>query len=422
MYNKICQSLIFLVLAFAMSASAQTMESPLKLEALIRELITVNPDVQSAHIRYEAALTRPSQENALPDPRVSIGWMSAGTILPGGGLGEDPNANIGLQISQEFPYPGKRGLKADAAQKEAENQRQMWSTTMRDRIAAVKMAYYELMFSYQALDLLLENQQTLRDLSRVAEARYTVGKAMQQDLIRADTQVAILQNQILALQQKKESLAAGINSLLNRPASAPLGRPESVSLPPLGEYEVLLAAARQNSPMLLSQQAMIQSREAGVKLAKKDSYPDFEVMGGYYNLGKLEDMWEIRVDISIPIYHGSKQHRRTEEAALQLGEARQEYRSAEQLLEFRLRDAYVKAQTSLNLTDLYSKQIVPQSKLALESSLASYESGGVDFLTVLSNFTTILDYRMKTYEQQAEYLKAHAVLEELAGPAEEAQS
>lgn len=416
--------LLLMVVAIAIPSlsSAQTEEQPITLEDLIRNLVGANPEISAAQIRYETAQTRPSQEAALPDPQISFGWMSAGTILPGGGLGEDPNASIEFQVSQEIPFPGKRGLRADVAGKEAENQHQLWSVELRSRVAALKTAYYELLYSHDALDLLLENQQTLRELSKVAEARYTVGKAMQQDLIKAQTEVAILQNRILALQQRQQSLAAAINTLLNRPAAAGLGLPQPVALPELLPYESYLSAAKKNAPALLSQQSLIHSREAGLKLAKKEIYPDFELMSGYYYKGKLEDMWEVRAGISLPVFAGSKQRRHEQEAALQLNEAHQNYRSTEQTLEFRLRDAYVKAQTSLNLTELYAKQIVPQSKLGLESSLASYESGGVDFLTVLSNFTSILEYRMNVYEQQTEYLKAHAVLEELAGDAEEGHS
>ncbi|HVN78604.1 MAG TPA: hypothetical protein VMW38_06370, partial [Terriglobia bacterium] len=47
------------------------------------------------------------------------------------------------------------------------------------------------------------------------------------------------------------------------------------------------------------------------------------------------------------------------------------------------------------------------------SSLASYETGGVDFLTVLSNMSNILENEMSYHEQRAEYLKAIAGLEEL---------
>lgn len=414
--------LVILAISIPCMSSAETAEPSITLDVLVRELIAGNPEIRAAQLRYETALTRPSQEAALPDPRVSVGWMSAGTILPGGGLGEDSNASIGLQVSQEIPFPGKRGLRADVADKLAENQRQLWSVELRERIASLKIAYYELFFSHEAMDLLLENQQTLRNISKVAEVRYTVGKAIQQDLIKAQTEVAILQNRILALQQRQQSLAAAINTLVNRPAASELGRPQPIPLPQLQSYEAYLAAAKKNAPLLLSQQSMIQGREAGMKLAQKEIYPDLELMSGYYYKGKLEDMWEVRAEISLPIFAGSKQRRHEQEAALQFNEARQNYRSAEQTLEFQLRDAYVKAQTSLNLTELYAKQIIPDSKLGLESSLASYESGGVDFLTVLSHFTTILDYRMNLYEQQTEYLKAHAVLDELAGSAEEGQS
>jgi outer membrane protein TolC len=341
--------------------------------------------------------------------------MSAGTILPGGQLGQNPNSYLGLQISQEFPFFGKRGLRSDIAKKEAENVRQGYNATIRNRIAALKIAYYELTYIYEAIDLLNENRETLRTLSKVAEIRYSVGKAMQQDLIRAGTEIAILQNRILVLEQRRLSLISEINTALNRPASAPLGRPERPAAPELEPYEKLLAEAKQNSPVLKVEQSTLEARDLNVQLAKKEYYPDLELMTGYYYQGEMEDMWEVRAEISIPICAGSRQEKQLQEATLNASEAKQNYKSAEQMLEFRVRDRYVRADTSRKLTELYSASVIPQSQLALESSLASYESGGVDFMTVLANFTTILEYRMNYYEQGAEYLKALASLEELTG-------
>ena len=48
--------------------------------------------------------------------------------------------------------------------------------------------------------------------------------------------------------------------------------------------------------------------------------------------------------------------------------------------------------------------MVPQASLALESSLASYETGAVDFLSVLTNFITVLEYEMNYYEELQHYL------------------
>jgi outer membrane protein TolC len=64
---------------------------------------------------------------------------------------------------------------------------------------------------------------------------------------------------------------------------------------------------------------------------------------------------------------------------------------------------------------LFAKGIVPHSSLALESSLATYEVGKTDFLTVLINLTTVLDYELSYHQQLVNRQKALARLEELTG-------
>jgi hypothetical protein len=80
-----------------------------------------------------------------------------------------------------------------------------------------------------------------------------------------------------------------------------------------------------------------------------------------------------------------------------------------------VRQDFLEAQAAARLLDLYREALVPQSKLALESSLASYETGAVDFLAVLGNFTTILEYELNVHQQLAAHEKALARLEEMTG-------
>jgi len=89
-----------------------------RLDDLISELLKNNPEIQAARKRFEAAETRPIQESALPDPRIGVGWASTGNPLPGFGLGTEPMANVGLQISQEIPFPGKRSLRSAVGSRE----------------------------------------------------------------------------------------------------------------------------------------------------------------------------------------------------------------------------------------------------------------------------------------------------------------
>jgi cobalt-zinc-cadmium efflux system outer membrane protein len=394
----------------------QTKEASIRLDFLVQELLKSNPELQAARKRFEAALTRPAQESALPDPRVTAGWISNGWPYPGAGLGVEATSNIGIQVAQEIPFPGKRALKGGIAQKEADSEAQSVRATELRLVAQLKEGYYELLFINEAVELIHRNQETLQQLAKVADVRYSAGKATQQDIVKAGIEVAILDNRLIAFEQKKSSLSAEINALINRPPDAGLGRPEAVStLPSLEPFESMRARALEASPLLRGQRAVIDGRQLNVQSARKAYYPDFDVMSGYYNQGAMKPMWEFKVQFNIPLYFGKKQRYGLEEAGANLAEAQRTYRSDQQMLLFRLRDRYVAAEAALKLMDLYSRQVVPQSEFALQTSLASYEAGSVDFLTVLSNFATIRDYQMNYYEQRAEYLKALSGLEELTG-------
>jgi outer membrane protein TolC len=405
---------LMLVILFSFITSpAIFAASELRLQDLISELVKSNPELVAAEARYQAALLKPSIVRSYPDPRITFGWMSAGTILPGGSIGEDPNANISIQVAQMFPYAGKRDLRSGIADKEAENLKWMRASDLNSRIAALKSAYYELASVHDILDLFDENKDLLLQLQKAAEARYSIGKTMQQDLIRTGTELAILENRKLTWMQRKASLAAEINLLLNRDSTIELGRPEKIEVVTIPDFESLRSIALKNSPSLKAQQATVNGRQLQVQLTKKELYPDLDLMSGYYYMGELEDMWEVKAEVSLPIFSRSKQKKETARAELEKIEAQEVYKASERSLEFRLREAYLKAETARNLLDLYSNRIVPQSYLALESSLASYEAGTIDFFAVLANFTTILQYRMNLYEQRSEYFKAVAALEEL---------
>src|SRR5205085_10866056 len=93
---------------------------PLRLPDAITDALANNPEVLAAQKRYEAARQRPARESSMPDPMLSVGYASNGGPLPGQGLGSNPTSNIGVMVSQELPYPGKRKLRGDIALKEAE--------------------------------------------------------------------------------------------------------------------------------------------------------------------------------------------------------------------------------------------------------------------------------------------------------------
>ena len=401
-------------LAALASASYGRAAGPVRINDLIREALARNPEVLAAQKRYEAARQRPSQESSLPDPTLSVGYASNGGPLPGQGLGTQPTSNIGLMVSQEIPYPGKRKLRGDIAAKEADAEFQQYLAIQLSVRSRVSQAFHRLHHAYAVLDILSEGKDLLTQVIRVSEVRYSAGKAAQQDILKAQTQLSILEARIAEKQQDRDTSEAELNSLLNRKPGMPLGVPQDSEPTPLPRtVEELLAKAESLSPDLLRAQEMIQRNELAVNLARKDLHSDFTVSGGYFYMGGMPAMYQARVDIPIQIHRAQKQDRALDEQVHRLSESRRDFEAADQNLQFRVREAYFAAQTAYRLMNLYADTILPQSSLTIESSLPSYETGGADFLSVLTNVMTKIDSQERYHEQRMMYELARARLEEL---------
>lgn len=403
----------------AFSALAQAPELRVSLRELTGEAIKNNPDVVAAQKKYEAARQRPTQESSLPDPMVSLGYNSVGNPLPGAGLGSQAVANIGVMVSQEVPFPGKLKLKGDMATKEAQAEFQQYQAVQLAVISRLKQAYFRLQYSYVATDLLVRNRDLLGKLLKVTEDRYSVGRAIQQDVFKAQTQLSILETRLVKLEQERKAREAEINSILNRAARTPVGRPEDFKPKELtATLEELFASARQNSPMLGRDQKMIERSELAVNMSRKEYYPDVTLNAGYYNMGwSMPPMYEVRADFKVPIYFWRKQRAGVNEQVSNLSQSRRTYEATDQSLRYRIQDDFSMAQASAKLMRLYNQTVVPQGNLALESSLSTYETGSVDFLSVLSNFTMVLDYEMSYYDEALNYELALSRLEEMTGQA-----
>jgi outer membrane protein TolC len=346
---------------------------------------------------------------------ISARYNSSGNPLPGAGLGSEPTANIGVMVSQEIPYPGKLALRSAIASREADAEQQQIDAVRLNVIARVKQAYYSLAYTYAAGDVLTRNRDLLETLLKVSEHRYGVGKAAQQDVIKAQTQLSILELRLERVRQERAAREGELNILLARAVATPVGRPDDLQLAPIAlSLDALIASASGRAPMLQRDQIMIDRARLGVDAAHKSYSPDFAVSGGYYYMGAMPPMYEVRVDVNIPL-------RRTQRAAgvaeqlHSVDAAQSAYDGTRLALQGRIQEDYQLASTAARLAGLYRDTVLPQGRLALESSMTSYQTGGVDFLSVLSNFGTVLEYEMTYFDELTAYHSALARLEETTG-------
>jgi len=160
---------------------------------------------------------------------------------------------------------------------------------------------------------------------------------------------------------------------------------------------------------------MVEVSRAAVGLARKEVWPNFSLSYSYMQRPFRGDMYGLTFSTTLPLFRDKKQNKAIVEAKANLEAARRTEASETNLLRYRVQQAYFEAQAAQQLLQLYSQGIIPQSSLALESSVASYETGAVDFLNVITNFTAVLEYELSYRQQVAMHQKALARLEELTG-------
>src|ERR1019366_25232 len=285
------------------------------------------------------------------------------------------------------------------------------------RVASeVKQAYFDLAYVDRSLEILQRDREALRGIEKVTEIRYSVGKAAQQDVLRAQLELTRLSQREPLLNQQRRPLEAQLNSLRNVAIDSPVGAPAIVQ-PSVVDYteEQLQAAAQANYPMLKQRQTMVDQSRLSVDLARKEVRPDFSVGYTYMQRDGLPDMYGITLSTSLPIFHRRKQDMAITEAAANLESAREMQANELTVLRYQVQQDFLEIQATEQLLKLYSQGIKPQSSLTLESSITSYETGGVDFLNVLSNFQAVIDAELDYHMQVSNHEKALARLEEVTG-------
>ena len=386
------------------------------LSQLVDEALRNNREILAAQKKYEAARQRPTEASSLPDPTVSLGYTSNGGPWPVAGIGTAATSNAGIAVSQELPFPGKLKLRGEIAAKEADAEFEQYRAVRLSVVSRLKQAYHELHHSNVSIVFVHRYQEVLQNILRISEARYSVGRAAQQDIFKTQTQFSIFQTELLRYQQEQAAREIEINALLNRPRGAPIEVPMEMAPGEIpATLDEMLARARTRSPMIGREQKMVERNELAANLARKDYYPDYTVSGGYFNQGGMPPMWQFRVDFKLPAYFWRKQRAAVNQQEFAATEARHDYEAADVSVQSLIREQYSIAETARKLANLYEKSVIPEAQLALESSQASYETGTLDFLSLFSNFMNVVDNELMYHEEVMQFHVALARLEEMTG-------
>jgi outer membrane protein TolC len=390
------------------------------LQALISQAIKANPEIAAAAREQEAAAHRVSPAGALDDPMLEAGLISV--PIESWRLNREDMTMKMLGVSQRLPYPGKRGLRADIAAKDAESLAFGYQETVNRVVRDVKVAYYELALIDRSITLLERNRGLVEQLLRIAEGRYAVGQGAQAEVLKAQTQLAKMSEELVRMKRERRAMEAELARALGRGADAAPIRAEMPGAPAGAPgIDELNAMALRQRPQLLGLRTLVDKSQKALDLARKDYYPDFDVRLQYGQRDKMpdgaprSDLISVTLAINLPVWGKQKIEPKIAEAQAMREQAISMLQAQQNELAAKLRQQVAIAEQSRESARLYETGILPQARLALESALSAYKVNRVDFQMLLDSQMTVLSYEVNHAAAVVAFNKALAEIDQLTG-------
>ena len=406
--------------AFAQNAAAPAPAAASALGALVAEALQNNPELRAAAKETEAAGERVRPAGALDDPMLEAGLLNV--PIQSWRLNREDMTMKMLGLSQKLPYPGKRALREQVAAKDAESAGYGLRETANRIVREVKLAYFDLALTDETVRLLQSNRQILQQFLRIAESRYAVGQAAQAEVLKAQTQLGRMSEELLRMERERPVTEAELARLLGRRANA---APIAVKLPSLREaafdLEALQQAALRDRPQLLGLQSVIERGTKALDLARKEAQPDFDLRFSYGQRERdvanmpREDVVSFTVAMNLPLWRQDKIEPRIAEARAMREQALEMLQAQQNEVLAKLRQQVAVTEQSRKSVHLYETAILPQARLTVEATLSAYQVSRVDLLMLLDSQMALFGYEISRAKELANFNKALAEIDMLTG-------
>lgn len=423
-FKSAMASLAAIAMVSVLHAAELTDQAVLSVETAIEAAVRDNPGLAEMRSRYAAMAEIPSQAGALPDPVLSFAAMN----LPMDTFNRDQEAMTQMQLgfSQLFPFPGKRGLREQAAEFEARAAFFSIDEMRLRLINQVVSKWWQVYYLDRAVDTVESNRLLLAQFIEVARTKYETGTGLQQDVLLAQLELSKLLDQEVQIESLRRNQAIRLNVLMDRTPQAVVQLPEVVadSLPAILSENELYRLAEAARPLLKNLEQAVAAASTRLDLAKRNYYPDFNVSVTYGNRagrnpppigGSRSDFLSFMVGIKIPLYSGRKQSRAVSQRSSEVQRQRYSLMDEKSQVMADISSAvtdYRRAQAQLSL---FADGIVPQAGQTVQSMLAGYQVSEVDFLNLVRSQVTLFNYELQYWKALTEANQALSWLQSVVG-------
>lgn len=400
------------------SQQNEDVNAPQKLEDYLRIAAMQNAGLETAFEQWKVALEQIPQAKALPDPKFTYGYFIREIETRTG-----PQKQR-FSIAQTFPWFGVIESRKDIAAAKAKVAYQNYEAIKLELFYNVKNSFYEYVYLGIAIDIGKQNVELLKYFEEVARTRYATSTGSHPDIIRAQIELAILEDKLNSLEKLQEPIVVGLNAILNRKSNLPLPWPElEKNLSVKIDKQKLIDTMISNNPKLLAQNYDIAAAKAGIELAKKKFYPDFSIgldwiqtddamNAGVKDSGQdpIIAMLTINLPIWTESYKAAEIQARTQARLLS---AKKEQSQNDLLVQFE-KNLY-DFEDSVRKISLYGNTLIPRAQEMLEASETAYKAGTVDFLSLIDAQRTLLEFKLSYEREITRNMQKLTALEMLTG-------
>jgi outer membrane protein, heavy metal efflux system len=353
----------------------------------IVEALARNPSLAAARAQVEEARAQVVIDTAYADPSFLADVTGQSSpIRPGSAAGSDQG--IGVTV----PFPGKIALRrqvSTAAVRAAEFN----VTQLQQSIASQSaLAYGAILVAQRHREDLQQARQLASDFVEKTQARFMAGTVARVDVIKAKTDLASAENDLIANERQIATARATLNRLLGRMGGAPIETTDVLDVPAgIAAVDALEHLAESSRPEIQSLAAQLEGARKATRLARQFWAPDFNLTLTRNATEGAPSTYTSGLTIGVPIFFW--QHRR--------GEVAQANRREEELtaniadiraqVSLDVQAAYTAASTALRQAIFIRDELLPEAREVYRVASVSYGLGGSSALDLLDAKRTLLD-------------------------------
>jgi outer membrane protein TolC len=390
----------------------------LKLSEAVTEALEKHPEIQLLRQRLQVVSARTKQAPYLEDPEIAFQLGGVPLSNPTSFNQSDFNS---IGIRQKLPFFGKLGLKEQIAQQELRVTEQDLRAKEREIISMVKMAYADLFMAQKAIEILREQLEIMRTIIRATEARYQVGRVTQQDVFKALLEQSEIMNQLINVEAESNAAQARLNSAMYRPPRSAVQLPADLAVPSVDlSLSGLDELALTNRPQLKGAEEEIGRSERMYQLAERNrKFPDFMVGWDYWRMPTemQKDRYGAMINITIPFspWTIGRRNYEVEESLAEVRAAKANRDAVRNLTLREVGESQAKVEAARRSIQIYSEGLLTQAELSFRAAMAAYQTGRVEFVTLLEAQRALRDARMGYYKATVGFIQNLADLERVVG-------